>query len=280
MCPSSPQPQSYNRLAASPVTALVSLASRESSEPSFDHLGNLDPLGSSIILNPASWQGPLSTALFFAAGLFFELFGPFAGSSLVFFQATLLDLMDKRIERCSATKTIKERFCFAFKGPKRPKGPNWVQLMNLAQASLMSFFSLTPKIIQVRICQDKQISDKRSAQLWGMLQFEFSFLICPDHICLLKCMQNAKFVASSCCYSSLDAFCITGRAAQLQLGHARMFLLRALDLDLDGLSRRNRPACDNGEGTELGSHGWPGVTQREKKNGKVMQNEKCHFYSL
>ena len=168
--------------------------------------------------------------------------------------------------------------CFAFKGPKRPKGPNWVQLMNLAQASLMSFFSLTPKIIQVRICQDKQISDKRSAQLWGMLQFEFSFLICPDHICLLKCMQNAKFVASSCCYSSLDAFCITGRAAQLQLGHARMFLLRALDLD--GLSRRNRPACDNGEGTELGSHGWPGVTQREKKNGKVMQNEKCHFYSL
>ena len=170
--------------------------------------------------------------------------------------------------------------CFAFKGPKRPKGPNWVQLMNLAQASLMSFFSLTPKIIQVRICQDKPISDKRSAQLWGMLQFEFSFLICPDHICLLKCMQNAKFVASSCCYSSLDAFCITGRAAQLQLGHARMFLLRALDLDLDGLSRRNRPACDNGEGTELGSHGWPGVTQREKKNGKVMQNEKCHFYSL
>ena len=175
---------------------------------------------------------------------------------------------------------LKKRFCFAFKGPKRPKGPNWVQLMNLAQASLMSFFSLTPKIIQVRICQDKQISDKRSAQLWGMLQFEFSFLICPDHICLLKCMQNAKFVASSCCYSSLDAFCITGRAAQLQLGHARMFLLRALDLDLDGLSRRNRPACDNGEGTELGSHGWPGVTQREKKNGKVMQNEKCHFYSL
>ena len=53
--------------------------------------------------------------------------------------------------------------------------------MNLAQASLMSFFSLTPKIIQVRICQDKQISDKQiSAQLWGMLQFEFSFLICPD----------------------------------------------------------------------------------------------------
>ena len=177
-------------------------------------------------------------------------------------------------------QNISKRFCFAFKGPKRPKGPNWVQLMNLAQASLMSFFSLTPKIIQVRICQDKQISDKRSAQLWGMLQFEFSFLICPDHICLLKCMQNAKFVASSCCYSSLDAFCITGRAAQLQLGHARMFLLRALDLDLDGLSRRNRPACDNGEGTELGSHGWPGVTQREKKNGKVMQNEKCHFYSL
>ena len=68
------------------------------------------------------------------------------------------------------------------------------------------------------------------------------------------------------------------RAAQLQLGHARMFLLRALDLD--GLSRRNRPACDNGEGTELGSHGWPGVTQREKKNGKVMQNEKCYFYNL
>ena len=184
------------------------------------------------------------------------------------------------IYMCMGNRYIYKRFCFAFKGPKRPKGPNWVQLMNLAQASLMSFFSLTPKIIQVRICQDKQISDKRSAQLWGMLQFEFSFLICPDHICLLKCMQNAKFVASSCCYSSLDAFCITGRAAQLQLGHARMFLLRALDLDLDGLSRRNRPACDNGEGTELGSHGWPGVTQREKKNGKVMQNEKCHFYSL
>ena len=181
---------------------------------------------------------------------------------------------------CMGNRYIYKRFCFAFKGPKRPKGPNWIQLMNLAQASLMSFFSLTPKIIQVMICQDKQISDKRSAQLWGMLQFEFSFLICPDHICLLKCMQNAKFVASSCCYSSLDAFCITGRAAQLQLGHARMFLLRALDLDLDGLSRRNRPACDNGEGTELGSHGWPGVTQREKKNGKVMQNEKCHFYSL
>ena len=95
----------------------------------------------------------------------------------------------------SESTWISERFCFAFKGPKRPKGPNWVQLMNLAQASLMSFFSLTPKIIQVRICQDKQISDKRSAQLWGMLQFEFSFLICPDHICLLKCMQNAKFVA-------------------------------------------------------------------------------------
>ena len=162
--------------------------------------------------------------------------------------------LDFEADSIKKNKTLK-RFCFAFKGPKRPKGPNWVQLMNLAQASLMSFFSLTPKIIQVRICQDKQISDKRSAQLWGMLQFEFSFLICPDHICLLKCMQNAKFVASSCCYSSLD-------------------------LDLDGLSRRNRPACDNGEGTELGSHGWPGVTQREKKNGKVMQNEKCHFYSL
>ena len=81
---------------------------------------------------------------------------------------------------CFYILLVLERFCFAFKGPKRPKGPHWVQLMNLAQASLMSFFSLTPKIIQVRICQDKQISDKRSAQLWGMLQFEFSFLICPD----------------------------------------------------------------------------------------------------
>jgi hypothetical protein len=86
--------------------------------------------------------------------------------------------MVKHVYGC--TPQIHKRFCFAFKGPKRPKGPNWVQLMNLAQASLMSFFSLTPKIIQVRICQDKQISDKRSAQLWGMLQFEFSFLICPD----------------------------------------------------------------------------------------------------
>ena len=37
--------------------------------------------------------------------------------------------------------------------------------------------------------------------------------------------------------------------------------------------------------TELGSHGWAlgcynGETQREKNNGKMMQNEKCHFYSF
>ena len=100
---------------------------------------------------------------------------------------TLMTLITKKT-RIIITK----RFCFAFKGPKRPKGPNWVQLMNLAQASLMSFFSLTPKIIQVRICQDKQISDKRSAQLWGMLQFEFSFLICPDALDALNARARAR----------------------------------------------------------------------------------------
>ena len=142
-----------------------------------------------------------------------------------------------------------ERFCFASKGAKRPKGPNWVQLMNLAQASLMSFFSLTPKIIQVRICQDKQISDKRSAQLWGMLQFEFSFLICPDALDALNARARWR--------NPMDT---TGVKS---CSHLRRLPWRQRETQREGTT-----GCYNGE------------TQREKKNGEMMQNEKCHFSSL
>ena len=157
--------------------------------------------------------------------------------------------MVKHVYGC--TPQIHKRFCFAFKGPKRPKGPNWVQLMNLAQASLMSFFSLTPKIIQVRICQDKQISDKRSAQLWGMLQFEFSFLICPDALDALNARARWR--------NPMDT-----------TGVKSCSRLRRLPWRHNG--RHNGKAQ---RGVTIGRHNG-----RKGKNGEMMQNEKCHFCSL
>ena len=82
-----------------------------------------------------------------------------------------------------------------------------------------------------------------------MLQFEFSFLICPD---------------------ALDA--LNARALAEPHGHNRrqeLLAFKASSLETQRETQREgTTGCYNGE------------TQREKKNGEMMQNEKCHFYSL